>query len=54
MICKIVGAGAIDWCQTHNKPLTRELEDGTRVCRQYKKEPLKYIPPQYYRFDRGD
>jgi hypothetical protein len=41
MTCKIVSAGAIDWCQTHNKPLTR-------VCRLYgKKDPLGHIPPQF-------
>lgn len=55
MICAIVQAGAIDWCGTHNKPLTKELEDGTPVCRMYKPDkPLKYIPPQFHITNRED
>ena len=47
MTCKVISAGAIDWCETHNKPLTRVLDDGTRVCRQYgKKNLLRRIPSQ--------
>jgi hypothetical protein len=52
MTCKIISAGAIDWCETHDKPLTRELDDGTRVCKLYKKDPLAYVPPQFHRLFR--
>lgn len=54
MTCLVVEAGAIDWCKTHDKPLTKELKDGTPVCRMYRPQPLTHIPGQFFILGRED